>query len=74
MKHHQDKAQQGRIDALNTAAGEAERFVKSARAAAQDLNTKEWTGEPSKPYAAAKRASLDLTAALVKVRYPEGRS
>lgn len=65
-----------RIDQLDAAIVEAERFLKAAREARRSPTVKSATGKTylaSGPRAAsAKRASMDLTRALVGVRRSDG--
>lgn len=57
-----------RLLEIQEAIAEAERFVKKAKAAHLALvSEKEWFSH-SKTFAAAKRASMDLTRALAKMR------
>jgi hypothetical protein len=58
-----------KIQALKEALAEAERFIKRAKAAIKDLESDEWYSS-SKELAAAKRASMDLSRALTRVRHP----
>lgn len=58
------------IEALQEAIREAERFVERAYAAVNKLKEHNMWFPSSKETAAAKRASMDLTRALVKVRNP----
>ena len=65
----QTKQIDSRIDTLKDAVQEARRFIVAAEKAYADLNVKN-RAESSKEYASAKRASLDLSNALVAVRRP----
>ena len=55
---------------LTDAVIEAERFIKKANAAIDKLKSDSLAEYGSKETAAAKRASMDLTRALVAVRNP----
>jgi hypothetical protein len=63
-----------KLDALNDAITEAERFIKRAKAARETfVEYKGWQGKmywryDSVPFATAKRASMDLTRDLAKLR------
>jgi len=57
-------------EALNNAIAEAERFIKKAELAKKRLCNDEYAHFRCKEMAAAKRASADLTSALVFVRNP----
>jgi hypothetical protein len=63
----QDPYQNRRIEALDTAANEALRFVEKVEAAIADLKTKSCI-DTSPAFASAKRSSMDLTRALASVR------
>lgn len=58
-----------RINALKDAVEEAYRFIAKAQLAADDIDSRAFCFA-SKHHASAKRASMDLTNALVKVRHP----
>ena len=58
-----------KIANLVTASFHASIFISAVDLAIEDLRTKTQP-ESSKPHATAKRASMDLTNALVKVRNP----
>lgn len=56
---------------LEKTIAEAQRFIKSARAAKERLKNDELAGiSGSKETAAARRSSLDLTRQLAKLRKP----
>ena len=57
----------GRINRLNVAINEAERFIDRARAALDETGDHAGIG-PTLHFAATKRASMDLTRALADVR------
>lgn len=62
-----------RKEALNKAIQEARRFIKLAEIAVNEIkeyqnNDDRFEPRPSRKFAAAKRASLDLSAALVEMR------
>ena len=68
-----------RLEKLTDAISEAKRFLKRAREAREEIiacierrasNEYRYEPIPSKKYAATKRASLDLSNALVEVRRP----
>lgn len=59
-----------RAIALMEAMTEAERFISKAKVAYSKLRTDEYAHFGCKETAAAKRASMDLTRALVAVRNP----
>lgn len=58
------------IEALQEAIHEAERFVERAYTAVNKLKEHDMGTTSNKETAAAKRASMDLTRSLVKVRNP----
>ena len=58
----------GYLENLKQAKEEAERFIKKAEVAINHLETDEWAAYRSIHVASAKRASMDLTRALVFVR------
>lgn len=62
-----DKVQRKRIEALETAACEAMRFIGAADVAIADLKEKSAT-DRSNAFASAKRASMDLTRSLSTMR------
>lgn len=57
-----------RITVLKEAIIEAKRFEKLANEAIKHLESDEYASTYSKPNAGAKRASMDLSNALVRVR------
>ena len=57
-----------KLDEIEDAINEAVRFIQKARAAHASLKTEVESFYRSSSYAAAKRASLDLTRALAKMR------
>lgn len=57
-----------RVDNLENAVCEARRFIEKAQAASTALITKQESTYHSPSFAAAKRASMDLTRALADVR------
>lgn len=57
-----------RLDDIEDAINEAVRFISRARAAHAALKTETEPFCHSKSFAAAKRASMDLTRALTKIR------
>ncbi len=57
-----------KIDNIKLAIAEAERFVEKAKCARDALRSEEEGFFNSKSFAAAKRASMDLTRALAKMR------
>ena len=57
-----------RVSALKTAIAEAERFISCAGDAIRHYESDEYAPYHSKPNASAKRASMDLSNALIKVR------
>lgn len=57
-----------RVDSLDTAICEARRFIEKAQAARDALASKQESTYHSPSFAAAKRASMDLTRALANVR------
>lgn len=59
---------QKRIDNIKTAICEARRFIEKAQAARDALASKQESTYHSPSFAAAKRASMDLTRALANVR------
>lgn len=59
-----------RIDKLEIAIEESERFLARAKAARKKLKENEWAKYGCKETASAKRASLDLTRALSDLRRP----
>lgn len=56
-----------RYNAVDAAIDEAERFLAAAYSAKEELESDYWVTS-SKKFAATKRASMDLSNALVKVR------
>lgn len=63
---------QKRIDNIKTAISEAQRFIEKAQAACDALASKQESTYHSPSFAAAKRASMDLTRALADVRRRPG--
>jgi hypothetical protein len=59
-----------RIYTLKAAMAEAGRFLRAAEAAIDDLSNRRRV-DNSRAHAAAKRASMDLSNALVRVRRPD---
>ena len=59
-----------RVSALKNAIEEAERFIVCAVTAIEHFESDEYASYHSKPNASAKRSSMDLSNALVKVRKP----
>ena len=57
-----------RLEDIEDAINEAVRFISKARAAHAAIKTEVETFSSSKSVAAAKRASMDLTRALAKIR------
>ena len=57
-----------KLEDIEAAIDEAVRFISKARAAHAALNTETESFYHSKSFAAAKRASMDLTRALTKMR------
>lgn len=57
-----------RLDDIEDAINEAVRFISKARAAHAAIKTEVESTYHSKSFAAAKRASMDLTRALAKIR------
>ena len=57
-----------RIAALDKAIVEAERFIECAKLAIRHFKSDEYASYHSKPNASAKRASMDLSNSLIKVR------
>jgi len=53
---------------LQDAIDEAQRFIGFAKKAISDLEDNRWSHFYSKPHASAKRSSMDLSNALVKIR------
>lgn len=62
------KAEIARID---EAVAEARRFIAKAKAAKEAILETEWAGYPLADRAAMKRASMDLTRALARLRARE---
>lgn len=62
------KINKTRINDIIEAVDEARRFIKRADACVQRLTADKWAEYSCKESAAMKRASMDLTRALVKVR------
>ncbi len=59
------------IENLTDAISEAHRFIKAATAAKRRLKNDKWVGFcGSKETGAAKRASMDLSRTLTKIRQP----
>ena len=60
-------------EALNESITEAERFIKAAKAARARLLLDKYANFGCKQTGAAKRASLDLTRSLARLRNPSYR-
>lgn len=60
-----------KADTLKEAVSEAERFIVLANEAIEHLESDEYAEYHSRKNASAKRASMDLSNALVKVRRTE---
>jgi len=60
-----------KITVLKDAISEAKRFVVLANEAIKHLESDEYARFSSRKNASAKRASMDLSNALIKVRRPE---
>ena len=61
---------ENKVDILNDAIIEAQRFIDKANEAKERLINDRYASFGCKEMAAAKRASMDLTRALVAVRNP----
>lgn len=59
------------LERVAAAVAEAERFAKAGRLAMRDIKSDGYCSHHSPACAAAKRASMDLTRALVAVRGPK---
>ena len=57
-----------RIDEITNAIAEAKRFIAAAQDAREALASEQESFYHSKSFAAAKRASMDLTRSLAKMR------
>lgn len=62
------KSDDSRFEDICTSIKEAERFIERARKAYSSLSKGETDFYRSAPFAAAKRASLDLSNALIEMR------
>ena len=67
MRHSKDRNIE-KLQAIGAAISEAKQFLRKAEAAHKALVSEEESFYHSKSFAAAKRASMDLTRALAKMR------